>query len=62
MNKATVGKQVAIKIELMNKETPRILNRHFSLEDTIYLVVSRNSIDLLKEYFKDELNKKMNIS
>lgn len=50
-----VGKQAAIKIEIDKGETARMLDRHFTVTDEIYSVVTRKSIDLLKEFYKDEL-------
>ncbi|CAG2100817.1 unnamed protein product [Medioppia subpectinata] len=49
------GKQVAIKIEIGKNDAPRCLDRHFSVDDMIYSVLTRRSIDLLKLYFMDEL-------
>ncbi len=54
---AYVGAKVAIKIELNSKsETPRVFGKHFKLEDHLFSVVTRNSIDILKQHFKDELS------
>lgn len=49
------GARVAIKIEGGKGQTPRVLGRHFAVDDMIYSRVTRGSIDLLKKYFKDEL-------
>lgn len=55
--KAGKGKQVAIKIEIDRNDTPKMVDRHFMTTDDLYSVVTRRSIDLLKEFFKDELDR-----
>ncbi|KAI4292722.1 translation initiation factor 5B [Pancytospora philotis] len=52
---AQTGQQVAIKIELGKGDTPKMFNRHFGMDDPIYTVVTRKSIDCLKTYFADEI-------
>ncbi|OQS55554.1 SPAC56F8.03 [Ecytonucleospora hepatopenaei] len=49
------GKQAAIKVEVDKNDTAKVLDRHFTVEDEIYSVVTRKSIDLLKEFYKDDL-------
>lgn len=49
------GQKVAIKIELLKNDTPKTFNRHFGMDDMIYTVITRRSIDLLKEFFADEI-------
>lgn len=44
---ANAGQQVAIKIELSRNDTPKMFGRHLTLDDPIYTVVTRKSIDLL---------------
>lgn len=55
INKANRGQQVAIKIETAKDDAPRMFQRHFDMDDTFYSIVTRQSIDVIKEYFKDEL-------
>lgn len=56
VDSAEVGKQVAIKIDLDKNDTPKMYPRHFDENDNIYSIINRGSIDMLKEYFKDELD------
>ncbi|ORD95023.1 IF2P [Enterospora canceri] len=56
VQKATKRKQVAIKIEVDRGESPKMVDRHFKATDEIYSIITRKSIDLLKEHFKDELD------
>lgn len=55
VSSASAGEKVCIKIEMPKNDTPRMFGRHFGLEDPLYSVVTRKSIDVLKEYFKDEI-------
>lgn len=51
------GPSVAIKIECANYETPRMVGRHFAESDELVSKISRNSIDVLKESFRDDMSK-----
>lgn len=55
VDKAEKDHNVAIKIEIGRDETPKMYLRHFGMDDMLYSVVTRSSIDTLKSYFKDEL-------
>ena len=53
---AKKGSSVAIKIE--NEENPNIMfGRHFNESNELYSLISRKSIDTLKEYFKSDLTR-----
>ncbi|KAK6090429.1 hypothetical protein P3W45_000526 [Vairimorpha bombi] len=54
VTKATKGQKVAIKIE--NNDSPKMYGRHFNEDSVFYSVVSRKSIDVLKQYYRDELD------
>lgn len=51
------GPSVAIKIECASWETPRMVGRHFTEQDQLVSKISRQSIDILKENFRNDLSK-----
>jgi translation initiation factor 5B len=51
------GPAVAIKIECASWETPRMVGRHFTEQDQLVSKISRQSIDILKENFRNDLSK-----
>lgn len=53
VDKATKGQKVAIKIE--NTDSPKMYGRHFNEKSIFYSIITRKSIDLLKQYYRDEL-------
>ncbi|KAM0686840.1 hypothetical protein COBT_001929 [Conglomerata obtusa] len=56
VTKAISGDRVAIKVE--TEEVPRLLGRHFEESDIFYSKMNRNNIDILKEYYKEDLKDK----
>lgn len=53
---AKKGTSVCVKVE--NEENPTIyFGRHFDATYELYSKITRDSIDLLKEYFKDDISK-----
>jgi translation initiation factor 5B len=54
---ARKGQQVAIKIECPVYENPRMFGRHFEQKDDLISKISRESIDILKENFRNEMSK-----
>eukprot|EP00492_Amphilonche_elongata_P001171 TRINITY_DN1708_c0_g1_i1.p1 TRINITY_DN1708_c0_g1~~TRINITY_DN1708_c0_g1_i1.p1 ORF type:complete len:326 (-),score=106.02 TRINITY_DN1708_c0_g1_i1:2-979(-) len=59
LEKAEKGMKVAIRIDLTNENSTKIeYKRHFTEKARLISRLSRDSIDCLKMYFKDELNKK----
>jgi translation initiation factor 5B len=58
VDRATRGQSVAMKIEPTNPtERSRLYGRHFDHRDELVSVITRESINLLKNHFKDELGK-----
>jgi translation initiation factor 5B len=51
------GPSVAIKIEHASYEPARLFGRHFIESDLLYSKISRQSIDVLKENFRNDLSK-----
>ncbi|KAG2194418.1 hypothetical protein INT47_003129 [Mucor saturninus] len=57
VKKGGAGGGVAIKIECASYETPKTYGRHFEDSDELYAKVTRQSIDILKESFRNDLSK-----
>ncbi|XP_055327238.1 eukaryotic translation initiation factor 5B-like [Paramacrobiotus metropolitanus] len=57
MDIAKKGQEVCIKIDPEPGATPKLLGRHFEIEDTMVSKISRPSIDVCKDYFRDDLTK-----
>lgn len=57
IEEARKGKSVAVKLELPETEQQKMYGRHFDDSDELVSKISRKSIDLLKENFKDALEK-----
>lgn len=51
------GPSVAIKIEHASYEPARLFGRHFTESDLLYSKISRQSIDVMKENFRNDLAK-----
>lgn len=51
------GPSVAIKIEHASYEPARLFGRHFTESDLLYSKISRQSIDIMKENFRNDLAK-----
>jgi translation initiation factor 5B len=57
VKKGGAGGGVAVKIECAVYETPKTYGRHFEDTDEFYSKVTRQSIDILKESFRNDLSK-----
>ncbi|CCO37330.1 Eukaryotic translation initiation factor 5B Short=eIF-5B [Rhizoctonia solani AG-1 IB] len=56
VKKSQVGAGVAVKIEHAVYESAKMFGRHFDDKDEVYSMVSRQSIDVLKETFRKDVS------
>ncbi|XP_040281029.1 eukaryotic translation initiation factor 5B isoform X2 [Bufo bufo] len=54
---AKKGQEVCVKIEPIPGESPKMFGRHFEATDHLVSKISRQSIDALKNWFRDEMQK-----
>eukprot|EP00057_Strongylocentrotus_purpuratus_P023372 XP_011677846.1 PREDICTED: eukaryotic translation initiation factor 5B [Strongylocentrotus purpuratus] len=54
---ARKGQEICIKIENVSGDAPKMYGRHFDHTDLLVSKISRESIDAVKTYFRDELEK-----
>ncbi|XP_072269455.1 eukaryotic translation initiation factor 5B isoform X2 [Pyxicephalus adspersus] len=54
---ARKGQEVCIKIEPIPGESPKMFGRHFEATDHLVSKITRQSIDALKNWFRDEMQK-----
>jgi len=57
IDKATTGQDVCIKIENAGGDAPKLYGRHFDENDVMVSRITRDSIDTLKEYFREDMTK-----
>ncbi|XP_059184040.1 eukaryotic translation initiation factor 5B [Centropristis striata] len=57
VDSAKKGQEVCIKIEPIPGESPKMYGRHFEATDIIVSKITRASIDALKNWFRDEMQK-----
>lgn len=57
VNVASKGQEVCVKIEPIPGESPKMYGRHFEATDMIVSKITRASIDALKNWFRDEMQK-----
>jgi translation initiation factor 5B len=57
MEVAKAGDEVCVKIENTTGEAPKLYGRHFTHEDPLISKITRESIDVCKNYFRDDLSK-----
>ncbi|XP_060715957.1 eukaryotic translation initiation factor 5B [Tachysurus vachellii] len=54
---AKKGQEICVKIEPIPGESPKMYGRHFEAVDMIVSKITRQSIDALKNWFRDEMQK-----
>lgn len=54
---AKTGDEVCIKIENTTGEAPKLYGRHFNFEDMLVSRISRETIDVCKTHFREDLSK-----
>ncbi|XP_056411937.1 eukaryotic translation initiation factor 5B [Hyla sarda] len=54
---AKKGQEVCVKIEPIPGESPKMFGRHFEATDHLVSKITRQSIDALKNWFRDEMQK-----
>ncbi|CAI4229082.1 unnamed protein product [Auanema sp. JU1783] len=52
---AKKGDEICIKIDNTTGEAPKLYGRHFNHEDILVSMITRDSIDVCKTYFRDDL-------
>jgi len=57
LDSARKGQEVCIKIEHFGSDAPKLYGRHFDYNDLLVSRVTRESIDVVKEHFRDDLQK-----
>ncbi|KAJ1919292.1 eukaryotic translation initiation factor 5B [Mycoemilia scoparia] len=56
VRKGEAGAGVAVRIDCPVSETPKMFDRHFTYDDPIYSKISRTSIDVLKNNFRNDVS------
>ena len=51
------GQEVCVKIEHVGGDAPKLYGRHFDHTDLLVSKITRESIDTVKEYFRDDMTK-----
>jgi len=57
IDRAESGMEVCAKIEPVPGEAPKLYGRHFTHEDVLISKVNRESIDVMKQYFREDMTK-----
>ena len=57
MESARRGQEVCIKIDHVGGDAPKLYGRHFDHTDLLVSRITRESIDAVKEYFRDDMTK-----
>ncbi|KAL5112753.1 Eukaryotic translation initiation factor 5B [Taenia crassiceps] len=57
IQEARTGQEVCIRIDPVEGEAPKLYGRHFDHTDLLISKISRDSIDIVKEFYRNDLNK-----
>ncbi|MGH0122132.1 UNVERIFIED_CONTAM: hypothetical protein FKN15_060556 [Acipenser sinensis] len=57
VDSAKKGQEICIKVDPIPGESPKMFGRHFEATDIIVSKITRQSIDALKDWFRDEMTK-----
>ncbi|XP_012675200.3 LOW QUALITY PROTEIN: eukaryotic translation initiation factor 5B [Clupea harengus] len=57
VDSAKKGQEICVKIEPIPGESPKMFGRHFEATDFLVSKITRQSIDALKNWFRDEMTK-----
>ena len=57
VDSAKASDEVCVKIENTTGDAPKLYGRHFTHEDPLISRLNRESIDVCKTYFRDDLSK-----
>ncbi|KAH8739325.1 Fun12p GTpase [Cryptosporidium ryanae] len=57
VNEGKKGQEVAVKIQPFASDSNITYGRHFDYNDKLFSRITRDSIDILKEHFRDDLSK-----
>jgi len=57
MEMARKGAEICIKIEPVSGEAPKMFGRHFDENDLLMSKITRESIDAVKDHFRDDMQK-----
>lgn len=57
LEKVSSGTEVCVKIDSVPGEAPKLYGRHFTHEDVLVSRVTRESIDVMKQYFREDMQR-----
>ncbi|VDD82178.1 unnamed protein product [Mesocestoides corti] len=57
IQEARTGQEVCVRIDPVEGEAPKLYGRHFDHTDVLVSKISRDSIDIVKEFYRNDLNK-----
>lgn len=57
VERASEGQNVCIKVDPILGDPPKMVGRHFEVTDLLVSKIDRQTIDIIKNYFRDEMSK-----